>query len=304
LKTGGKTSPLKPGERERSLAIALAFCLVDVLLMGTAALHSNSLTILSDFLKELGDTTAVLAAFITVRAVRRAPSHRFTYGIGKLENLVSMSIVVLMTGAALVIAVQAFHHLWNPVEPHGTVPGIVIFSVYAVIGFAISLRNRRLLKLQHSPIIASQARLWFAKASFDALMALSLIVEIVFRDQEWSRHLDPLASFIGVAFMLHSAWSIATESVGDLLDVALGETMQMRILRCLAERFDDYDLLHKIRTRRSGPRVYVELFLEFDPKQTMEEVRERIERIRFSVADAMPGADITVTPSNETPLPS
>jgi len=107
-----------------------------------------------------------------------------------------------------------------------------------------------------------------------------------------------------VAFMLHSAWSIATESVGDLLDVALGETMHMRILRCLAERFDDYDLLHKIRTRRSGPRVYVELFLEFDPKQTMGQVRERIERIRHSVADAMPGADVTVTPSNQTPLPS
>jgi divalent metal cation (Fe/Co/Zn/Cd) transporter len=303
LKTGGEERPPKPGERERSLAIALAFCLLDVLLMGAAAFHSNSLTILSDFLKELGDTTAVLAAFITLRAVRRAPSHRFTYGIGKLENLVSMSIVVVMTGAAVVIAVQAFYHLRNPVEPHGTLPGIVIFSVYAVIGFAISLRNRHLLKSQHSPIIASQARLWFAKASFDALMALTLIVEIMFRDQEWSRQIDPLASFVGVAFMLHSAWMIASESVGDLLDAALGETMQMRILRCLAERFDDYDLLHKIRTRRSGPRLYVELFLEFDPQMSMKEVSERIDRIRLSVADAMPGADVTVTPANPTPLP-
>lgn len=42
--------------RERSLAIALAFCLGDLLLIGAAALASNSLTILSDFLKELGDT--------------------------------------------------------------------------------------------------------------------------------------------------------------------------------------------------------------------------------------------------------
>jgi cation diffusion facilitator family transporter len=303
LKASGGTGAGKPCERERSLAIALAFCLVDVLLMGGAAFHSNSLTILSDFLKELGDTTAVLAAFITLRAVRRAPSHRFTYGIGKLENLVSMSIVVLMTGAAVVIAVQAFYHLKHPVEPHGTVPGIVIFSVYAVIGFAISLRNRHLLKSQHSPIIASQARLWFAKASFDALMALTLIVEIVFRDQVWSQHLDPLASFVGVAFMLHSAWAIATESVGDLLDVALGETMQIRILRCLAECFDDYDLLHKIRTRRSGSRLYVELFLGFDPQMSMKDVNERIDRIRRSVADAMPGADVTVTPANPTPLP-
>ena len=59
MKASGGTGAGKPCERERSLAIALAFCLVDVLLMGGAAFHSNSLTILSDFLKELGDTTMI-----------------------------------------------------------------------------------------------------------------------------------------------------------------------------------------------------------------------------------------------------
>lgn len=293
--------PEKPGERERSLRTALVFCLLDVALMGTAAFHSNSLTILGDFLKECGDTTAVLAAFITLRAVRRAPSHRFTYGIGKLENLVSMSIVGLMTLAAIAIAVHAIYHLRHPVMPHGTVPGILIFTVYAIISFAISFRNRRLLRSQHSPIIASQAALWFSKGSFDALMAGSLITALVFAGSSWSLYLDPLASLVGAAFMIHSAWSIASESVGDLLDAALEETMQIRILKCLAARFDDYELLHKVRTRRSGSRIYVELFLEFDPQLTMGQVRERIDRIRHSVGESISGSDITVIPAEETP---
>lgn len=59
--SGGRTLNSESGRgsmppRERSLAIALAFCLGDLLLIGAAALASNSLTILSDFLKELGDT--------------------------------------------------------------------------------------------------------------------------------------------------------------------------------------------------------------------------------------------------------
>ncbi|PAW63935.1 MAG: hypothetical protein B9S36_03705 [Verrucomicrobiia bacterium Tous-C2TDCM] len=290
----------KPTERERSLRTALVFCLVDVALMGTAAFHSNSLTIFSDFLKECGDAIAVLAAFVTLRAVRRAPSQRFAYGIGKLENLVSMSVVVLMTLGAIAIAAQALYHLRHPVAPHGTVPGILIFTVYAFTGFAISLHNRRLLKSQHSPIIASQAALWFGKGSFDALMAVSLITALAFRGNSWSLYLDPLASLVGAAFMIHSAWSIASESVGDLLDAALEETMQFRILKCLAAHFDDYELLHKVRTRRSGSRIYVELFLEFDPQLAMGQVRERIDRIRRSVGDSLPGSDVTVIPAEET----
>ena len=293
--------PRTPGERERSLRTALAFCLVDVALMGAAAWHSNSLTILGDFLKECGDTSAVLAAFITLRAVRRAPDHKYTYGIGKLENLVSMSIVVLMVAAAIFIAVQALHHLRHPVAPHGTAAGIAIFSVYAFIGFAICFRNRRLLKSQHSPIIASQAALWFSKGSFDALMAVSLTTALLFRGSEWSLYLDPLASLVGVVFMIHSAWAIASESVGDLLDAALEETMQIRILKCLVAHFDDYELLHKVRTRRSGSRIYVELFLEFDPDLTMGEVRDCISRIRETVGEAIPGADVTVVPAGESP---
>ena len=293
-----------PGERERGLRVALAACLVDVGLTGIVAFQSNSLIILGDLLKECGDAAAVVAALLTLRAVGRAQTHKYAYGIGKLENLVSMSIVALMTASALGIAAQAFHHLRHPVAPHGTLPGIAIFAAYSVIAFGIGLRNRRLLRMQHSPIVASQAALWFSKSAFDGLMGLSLAAALACSGKPWGLYLDPLASLVGVAFMLRSAWGLASESVGDLLDAALEETLQIRILRCLATHFDDYELFHEVRTRRSGSRIYVELFLEFDPDLPMRTVRERIERIRESIREAIPGADVTVSPAPPSPVPT
>jgi hypothetical protein len=96
-----------PGARESSLKLALGFCIIDLALMGTVAFNSNSVTILGDVLKEGTDTLAVLAAFLTVRAVRRSPNHRFAYGIGKLENLVSIGIGGMMVLAALYITAHA-----------------------------------------------------------------------------------------------------------------------------------------------------------------------------------------------------
>jgi len=286
---------------ERTLLVAVGVCFVDVLLTGGAALASNSLTILSDAFKEGTDFLAMLASYFTLRAVRRSPDERFAYGIGKLENLVSMAIAVMMVACAGLILVQASHAIRFPKPIEGTLPGILIFSTYAVIGFGIFFRNRLELRKRESAILASQAQLWFAKATFDGLMAATLIAEIALREHSWSLYLDPLASLVGVFFLLHAAWSIASSSVGDLLDASLTEHLQLRILRQLVERYDDYDKLHKIRTRRSGSRVYVEVFLEFDAQLLMGEVQRRIDALSELIRTEIPGTEVVIVPSLVAP---
>ncbi|HAR30487.1 MAG TPA: hypothetical protein DCR65_03120 [Gammaproteobacteria bacterium] len=281
--------------RERSLAIALGFCMMDVLLIGGAAFLSNSLSILSDLVKEIGDTTAVLAALLTLRAVRAGPTHRFAYGIGKLENLVSISIGVLMLAAAIGIAIHAFDRISDPEAVEGTEFGLLVFGVYSVIGYTIAARQFRELRKEYSPIMASQARLWMSKATFDALMATALGLTLLFQDETFSLYLDPCAALIGVVFMLHSAYAITAASVGDLLDAALEESLQFEILRCLALHFDDYDELYRIRTRRSGSRIYVELALGYAPERPMAAVSDHTERIRVALVEVLPGADITIS---------
>ena len=284
------------GTREKNLLVTLGFCATDVLLMAGAAWYADSLAILSDLLKESTDFLAVLASYLTILALRRAPGQRFTYGIGKLENLVSLLIGLVMVGCSLFLLTMVVSHFHHPVPTSGTLPGIVIFAVYAVIGFGIWTRNRWILRHQHSPIIESQARLWFSKACFDAFMATALILELLFRGQPWSVYLDPLASLLGVGFMLHAAYAIFSSSVDDLMDAALGETTQLQILNQLVRHIDDYERLHKVRSRRSGSHIFVEVFLELDPNLRMGEAQARIGRLRQAIAETIPGAEVSILP--------
>lgn len=290
------THPSIAGTREKNLLIGAVFCACDVLLMAGAAWYADSLAILSDLLKECTDFLAVLASYLTVLALRQAPGHRFAYGIGKLENLVSLAIGLVMVGCSLFLLTKVVNHFHHPVPTSGTLPGIIIFSVYALIGFGIWTRNRWILRQQYSPIIQSQARLWFSKACFDSFMATALTLELIFRDQAWSFYLDPLASLLGVAFMLHAAYAISSSSVNDLMDAALEETTQLRILQQLVRHLDDYERLHKVRTRRSGSRIFVEVFLDFPSQLRMAEVQDRIQRLRQSITTAVPGAEVSILP--------
>lgn len=284
------------GTREGNLRMALVFCFIDLCLMGTALTQSNSVTILGDLLKESTDTLSVLAAFLTVRAVRKSPDYRFAYGVGKLENLVSVSIGVLMVLCALGVTVRAVNQLEEPEPAEGTLFGIVVFGVYACVSFFISLRARAVLKRQPSAIMESQARLWFSKGAFDATMGTGLLVALLFREYEWSWYVDPLASLVGVTFMLHAAWAMASSSVGDLLDATVEEETQLKIMSELVRHIDDYERIHKVRTRRSGPHMYAEIFLEFDPELRMGDVQRRIDSIAADLRARINGLDVSICP--------
>jgi ferrous-iron efflux pump FieF len=277
--------------------MALIFCLIDLCLMGTAAYNSNSVTILGDLLKETTDTLAVLAAFLTVRAVRKSPGYRFAYGVGKLENLVSVSIGVIMVVCAVSVTVHAVHHLKEPAPAEGTLPGIIVFALYSGIAFFISLRARAISRKQPSAIMESQAKLWFSKGAFDAAMGTGLTVALIFNKHEWSWYLDPLASLVGVCFMFHAAWGMASASVGDLLDATVEEETQLQIMRELVLHIDDYERIHKVRTRRSGPNMYAEIFLEFDPNILMGEAQRRIDSMRADLEAKIPGLDVSIRPT-------
>jgi ferrous-iron efflux pump FieF len=295
------SSHASSGTRESSLKMAVLFCGLDVTLIGLAAWQSNSITILSDFFKESTDFLAVLAAFLTVRAVRRSPDERFAYGVGKLENLVSVAIGVIMLGAGIFVINQAVHHLRDPRPAEGTIPGLLIFGVYALIGFVLWARIRISLRHQHSAILESQAQLWFTKALSDVLMASALGLAMIFSAHEWSMYLDPLAALVAAGFLLHGAWAIASSSVGDLLDATLEESLKLRIMRHLVEHFDDYERLHGLRTRRSGPRVYIEVFLEFAPDLPSQQALDRIERMRADMEGSVPGAEISFVLARTAP---
>jgi ferrous-iron efflux pump FieF len=281
---------------ERDLLVAALLCAVDVVLIGSASFASNSLTLLSDFLKESTDFISVLASYLTLRAVRKAPTEQFAFGIGKLENLVSFVMGILMMLCAMFILVQAAHHLQDPPAVSGTLPGILVFSVYAAIGGVFAWRHYRTLKVQHSAIVSSQFKLWLSKASFDALMAFTLTLVLLLPDQAWTRWLDPLASMVGAFTLMMAAWAMSSSSVGDLLDATLEEQLQMRILKVLVQHFDSYHQLHRIRTRRSGSRIYIEVFLGFDPAQTMGQAQLHMDTIRNDIAHAITGAEVVVVP--------
>lgn len=287
----------------RLFIIASLLCLADATLTAWMAKDSDSLTVLSAFFGALIDLLAVVAAFVAfiVVRIRRKSQSRFAFGIGKLENIISMVIATLMLIAAQRILFQAVDSIQNPRLVTATPMTVILFMSYAIVSASMYFHYRGVVKWNQSPIMKSQCSLWYSKVCYDVPIASAIALIYFYQDLAWGKYLDPIASLIGVGFLLYAAWSIGSSSIGDLLDVSLDAYSHEVIDRALrANHFEHQD--HIIKSRRSGPDIFVELHLKFNPQMTLKEVSAYSDRVRDAATAVCPAAKVLVVPYSDNSL--
>jgi cation diffusion facilitator family transporter len=108
-----------------------------VVLAITAALQlivvfaSGSVALLADTIHNIGDATTAIPLWIAFVLARRKPSKTFTYGLGRVEDLAGILIVLIILFSAVVAGYQAISRLLHP-EP---VQQLGWLAAAGVIGF-------------------------------------------------------------------------------------------------------------------------------------------------------------------------
>ncbi|TPJ22734.1 cation diffusion facilitator family transporter [Mesorhizobium sp. B2-7-2] len=106
------------------LAVTAALQIVVVMLSGSVAL-------LADTIHNVADATTAIPLWIAFVLVRRKPTRAFTYGLGRVEDLAGIIIVLIILASALVAGYEAINRLFNP-QP---VRFLGWLAVAGVIGF-------------------------------------------------------------------------------------------------------------------------------------------------------------------------
>ncbi|MER9300336.1 cation diffusion facilitator family transporter [Mesorhizobium sp. M0621] len=89
------------------LAITAALQLVVVFFSGSVAL-------LADTIHNVGDAATAIPLWIAFVLARRKPSKTFTYGLGRVEDLAGIVIVLIILFSAIVAGYEAIDRLINP----------------------------------------------------------------------------------------------------------------------------------------------------------------------------------------------
>ena len=285
--------------KEHSILLGLILGLFGLATGIIAAIIANSLTLESEILKNIGLVTAVFLSYLSIRKVNRGKTEGYNYGYGKLESVSSLIVAAVLVISLVVIIGHTVERLQHPVELHeGGLDLAIVFSAVGLLTSAWLWRHDyHLVKEEYSPVLESLWRMYRFKTIASVLVIISLALSAIFNDQPWASYVDPIGSVIISLFIVQSIYNISTMSVYDLLDRALEESLQIVILRELAQYFDEYEAIHGIRSRRSGANVYVEIFLEFDGERKMAEVQRVIDAVKASLESKINGSQIVISPA-------
>lgn len=116
----------------RTLKISLFVLLGTTVLQLVVVLISNSVALLADTVHNFSDALTAVPLWIAFSLSRRPPSRRYTYGLGRTEDLAGLFIILVVAVSAVVAAWQSIDRLLNPrpLENLGWV------MVAGLIGFA------------------------------------------------------------------------------------------------------------------------------------------------------------------------
>ena len=194
----------------KRLLLVTALNLVITIAQVIGGIISNSLALISDALHNLGDTIAILLAYIANRVSKRKANEKNTFGYKRFEILAAFFNALLLISICLFLFVEAYQRLLDPRPVKG-----FIMMVVAIVGFLGNFVSILLLRDKRGENLNIKAA--YLHLLGDTLSSVAVIIGGFFMWLYEIYWIDPLITFlIGVYIIIHT-WHVLAETFGILM---------------------------------------------------------------------------------------
>jgi len=261
------------------LAITAALQAVVVLISGSVAL-------LADMIHNVGDATTAIPLWIAFVLARRKPSKRFTYGLGRVEDLAGLMVVLIILLSAIVAGYEAIDRLFHP----HTVVQLGWLAVAGVIGFigneAVAVFRIRIGRQLNSAALVADGY----HARTDGLTSLAVVLGAF---GVWMGYplADPIIGLLITITIFGIVWQSARAVITRMLDgVDPDITGEARHAACHVVGVLG---VNDVKARWIGHELSVDLIISVDESLSVVEAEVIAGRVRHELADHIPALSRT-----------
>ncbi len=267
------------------LAITSALQLAVVFATGSVAL-------LADTIHNIGDAVTAIPLWIAFRLVRRPPTQRFTYGLGRVEDLAGIAIVGIILFSALFAGYEAISRLVHP-QPITLLWAVAAAGVIGFIGNeAVAVFRIRVgREIDSAALIADGYH-----ARTDGLTSLAVVLGAA---GVWAGFplADPIIGLIITIAIFGIVWQSSKAVFTRLLDGV--EPGVVAEIAHAAEHVGAVRKVLRVRARWLGHRLTTELDVAVAGSTTVQEAETIAAEVEAVLADHVPAlatAHIRVRP--------
>ncbi len=279
----------------RAAKVSLVGLGITAVLQAVVVAFTGSVALLSDTLHNLTDALTSVPLWIAFALGRRGASKRFTFGLGRAEDLAGLIIVTAIAVSAGGVAWESIRRLLDP-RSLDNVPWVIAAGLIGAAGneLVAEYRIRVGRRISSAALVADGQH-----ARADALTSLAVVAAGIGAalGADW---VDPVAGLVVAAMILVLLRHAGTRMFGRFLD-AVDPALVDRT-REVAAAVPGVEGIGEVRIRWHGHLLLVDLVAAVDPDLTVREGHEIAQHIAHDLIHAFPSrveALVHIDPSGD-----
>jgi cation diffusion facilitator family transporter len=260
----GAIDPKIAGTRRGKWAVKWSFAalMLTALLQMVVVVLSGSVALLADTLHNVGDAFTAIPLWIAFNLIRRRPTRRFTYGLGRLEDLAGVVIVLVILASAAAAGYESVVRFFAP-QP---VKMVWVVAVAALIGFTgnemVARFRIRIGREINSAALEADGR----HARIDGLTSLSVLFSAL---GSWLGYplVDPIVGLLITLVIMHIVWGTAKTVLMRLLDGV--DPGLVEEIEAVVKRTDGVEDISEVRVRWIGHQLLAEVNLAVNADESV-----------------------------------
>lgn len=230
-----------------------------------AGILGNSYALVADAVESTSDILSSAVVWGGLRIASREADDEFPFGYGKAEALAGAVVALMLLAASAGISIEAIREIRTP--HHAPAPFTLVVLV-AVVLVKETLFRRVFRVGDEEGSTAVKADAWHHRS--DAITSVAAFIGIsvaLWKGEGWESA-DDWAALVAALVIAINALLLLRPAVFDLMDRAPEPDIVERV-RLAALAVPDVMAIEKLKVRRAGTGLYVDLHVQSDPNLSL-----------------------------------
>lgn len=273
--------------------ITIIINIILAVLKVSAGILLNSTAILADGVHTISDVGSSIGIVLGFFISKKPEDKEHQYGHEKAESIAGFILAIFLTAVGVNIGYSAFKII---IIGKAQVPGILAAWIAGISIFVKELQFRIAMyggkKINSNALIADA---WHHRS--DALSSIAALIGIVGARMGYL-FLDPLAALIVSIIIIKIGVELFIQGYNELMDISIEEEALRDLINKILSHQEIINI-NKIRTRKHGPKVFVDMKICVNPSITIlkgDTISHEIEDIVYNNIENVKEVLISIKP--------
>jgi cation diffusion facilitator family transporter len=281
--THGVIDPSLSSSERGIWAIKWSFIILAVTaaLQLTIVVMSSSVALLADTIHNIGDATTAIPLWVAFVLARRGPSARFNYGLGRVEDMAGILIVLIILFSAIVAGYEAIDRFIHP-QPLQFLEWVAVAGLIGFIGNeTVAIFRIRVGREMNSAALIADGY----HARTDGLTSFAVVVGAA---GVWLGFplADPIIGMLITIAIFGIVWQSAKAVITRSLDGV--EPELGREIHQAAEHVHGINKIVDVKARWLGHKLHADVTIAVDENLTIAEATSIVAELKNELREHLP----------------